>query len=222
MPDLFARAMREIMAIAPDLLVVSGDLVDYPLDAMNDPFLMNEAHGDLVLVAKQLNQVACPKAVVFGNHDHPDVFRRVFGSVSSDQIVHGFRVLSFMDCEGPDHVPIRVDLELYRFIAALNDPATLPQIHVQHYLVWPERNENYPHTYGTGDSLHREMVASGNVRLALSGHYHAGVTPTFSKGVWFAAVPSFAEHPHPYWVYELDGDNLSWTQHEIGAALPNG
>ena len=220
MPDLFARAIEEIAADSPDLFVLSGDLLDYPLDGMDDPFLKDQAEKDLSLIAHLLERLACPKTLVFGNHDHPALFRYAFDSLPMDQEVDGLRVLSFLDAEGPGNVPVREESERRRFADALSDPATPPQIHVQHYLVWPKRNEDYPHTYGAGDSMRRAIIASGNVRLVLSGHYHRGVAPAFDKGVWFATVPAFVEPPHPYWVYDLCGGEFNWTQKELGVSLP--
>ena len=36
-PDLIAEGARHIAVHSPDLVVVTGDLVDYPLDALDDP-----------------------------------------------------------------------------------------------------------------------------------------------------------------------------------------
>jgi predicted MPP superfamily phosphohydrolase len=221
MPELFARAVEEIAGADPDLFVLSGDLLDYPLESMDDPDVKSLAVKDLELVARLMEGLTCTTAVVFGNHDHPDLFRQVFEPLAVDQVVEGLRVLLFLDAEGAGNVPWRQGTEQRRFEDALSDTVMLPQIHVQHYLVWPQRNEDYPHTYGNGESMRRDIVASGVVRLVLSGHYHRGVIPTFNKGVWFATVPAFAESPHPYWLYELSGDQLRWTQHELAGTSPH-
>ena len=93
--------------------------------------------------------------------------------------------------------------------------APYPQIHVQHYIVWPPRNESYPHTYGDGEDMRDAIVANGAVRLVLSGHYHAGVEPFAEANAWFATVPAFCETPHPFWAYDLTGSDLAWTQYEL-------
>ena len=182
---------------------------------MQDPFLQRQATEDLRLIAGILEPLKCPVALVFGNHDHPALFRKVFDRLSQNQMVDSYQVLTFLDSEGSDNVPQREGNEQKRFTDMLSGAAIQPQIHIQHYVVCPEMNEGYPHSYGEGESMHRDIVSSGAVRLVLSGHYHRGIEPFFDKGVWFATVPAFVEFPHPYWVYELSGDSLTWTQHVV-------
>ena len=215
MPELFARAVDRIAALDPDLLVLSGDLLDYPLDAMADPATQAQARLDLALVADLLGRLTCPLAVVYGNHDHPALFHEFFGHLPTDQTAASLRVLSFLDDEGEANVPVRTGSERRRFVDVLDDAGSPPQIHVQHYIVWPEYNEGYPHTYGIGAQMRDAIVGSGLVRLVLSGHFHLGVAPTCDKGVTFATVPAFCEPPHPFWVYDLSGDGVSYTEHVL-------
>ena len=152
-----------------------------------------------------------------GNHDNRELTKHVFGHLPSDQVVAGHRVLCFWDEEGDDdNVPQRLGAERARFEAALADTA-LPQIHVQHYVVWPERNEGYPHTYGDGAQLRQQIVQSGAVKLVLSGHYHIGV-PLFEEGgVHFCTVRGFAEAPHYYNLYQLNGDCITCDYRQLEA-----
>lgn len=208
MPELFAQALQQIRGLAPDLLVITGDLLDYPFDAMDDPATQALARRDLHLIADLLAGMSMPLALVHGNHDHPAIVAEVFGHVPVDQTVGGYRILAFPDDEGPGHVPVRIGDSLARFDAALADHASLPQVHIQHYIVWPERNEGYPHTYGVGAAMHAAILAAGHVRLVLSGHYHLGVPLFCDKGTYFATVPGFTTLPHPFALYDLaaDGD----------------
>jgi len=215
MPERFAWAIDRIVTLQPDFLVLTGDLLDYPLDALADPTTQKQARLDLALIAEMLSRLPCPVAVVYGNHDHPALFREAFGHIPADQVVDGWRVMSFRDEEGEANVPIRTGSERRRFAEVLADAGSLPQIHVQHYIVWPERNEGYPHTYGAAAEMHDAIVASGSVRLVLSGHYHRGVAPLMDKGVTFATVPAFCEAPHPFWVYDVSGDGVRYTEHAL-------
>jgi predicted MPP superfamily phosphohydrolase len=203
MPEYLPTALNQIRALEPDLLVVSGDLLDYPMDELDDPTTQEQGRQDLQLIAGLLADLPFPIALVHGNHDHPALIDEVFGHIPNDQVVKGFRVLTFRDDEGENHVPIRTGKEQERFIAALNDSASPPQIHIQHYIVWPERNEEYPHTYGAGAQMRDAIIASGNVRLVLSGHYHRGVPLFLDKGVWFATARAFTEAPHPFTIYDI-------------------
>lgn len=216
MPQRLAEALAHIQTLSPDLLVVSGDLLDYPMDEMDNAQTQAQALQDLELIAALLNAQPYPYVFVHGNHDHPALIDQVFGNIPNDQIIHdshgnGHRVITFRDDEGENHVPVRVGKEKARYNAALQDVDSLPQIHIQHYVVWPERNEDYPHTYGKGAQMREELIAAGNVALVLSGHYHIGVPLFFDKGVWFATVRGFTEAPHPYNLYEIDGDTI--TEH---------
>jgi DNA repair exonuclease SbcCD nuclease subunit len=210
MPERFAAAINEISREAVDMLIITGDLLDYPLDAMHDPITLAQGEADLRLIAQILEQIDVPIALVHGNHDHPELVQRVFGHLPVDQEVAGHRVLCFFDNEGADHVPLRQGEDQQRFLAALADERSLPQIHVQHYIVWPELNDEYPHTYGQGAEMRDQIVESGRVRLVLSGHYHKGV-PLFQQGqTYFTAVRAFTEEPHPYVIYQIAGDGMGW------------
>jgi 3',5'-cyclic-AMP phosphodiesterase len=209
MPEYFAQAIAQINELAPDLLVLSGDLVDYPLDLLDDPTTQAQGWQDLLIVAESLKRLHCPLSLVYGNHDHPRLTAELFAHVPNDQTCAGFRVLSFNDEEDDNKTPRRIGTERAHFLAALAEggPNATPQIHVQHYVVWPERNEGYAHTYAEGEWMLEQLIASGNARLVLSGHYHVGV-PLFSeKGVYFCTIPAFSEAPHPFHLYNLvDGE----------------
>lgn len=222
MPALLPLALRHLAGLAPDLLVISGDLLDYPLDALDDPAMQDAGRRDLELIAGYLADFPAPLALVHGNHDHPTLIDQVFGHVPADQTLGGYRILAFRDDEGADHVPVRVGESRQRFLAALADTASPPQVHIQHYIVWPEHNEEYPHTYGAGAAMRDAILAAGNVRLVLSGHYHTGVPLFCDKGVYFATVRAFTEAPHPYAVYDLHADGTVTQQTYYAADLTGG
>lgn len=208
-PARFAEALQQIKLHSPDLLVISGDFIDHPFEAWDDSETLEQGRRDLELIASLLEDSPYPLAVVHGNHDHLRIFEQVFGHIPNDQIVGGYRILTFRDDEGANHVPERIGQEQERFLAALSDTSSLPQIHIQHYVVWPERNEGYPHTYGTGEQMREAIINSGKVRLVLSGHYHTGVPLFADNGVWFATARGFTESPHPFHLYDLNEHGAS-------------
>lgn len=208
MPDYFAQALDQINALSPDALVISGDLLDYPFEGMDDPVLQSAGLADLELIADLLAPLAMPKIIIPGNHDHPDLIEHVFPAGDGELTVQDYRILAFRDHEGPSHVPQRVGQERRRFADALADPHSPPQVHVQHYVVWPERNAGYPHTYGQGAAMREAMIASGKVRLVLSGHYHPGIPLFADKGVYFSTVQCFAETPHAFAIYDMGGETV--------------
>lgn len=218
-PQLLERAMLRVREESPDLLVVSGDLLDFPFEGIDSPAVLELAERDLRMMADLLAEAGCPYVIVQGNHDVPHLVRRVFGHIPVDRVIDGYRILCFSDHQASDLYPERLGRERERFLAALADATSLPQVHVQHYLIWPRRNASYPYTYREAGFLLDSIVKSGLVRLVLSGHYHAGVPLTRIGGTFFATVPAFAEAPHPYWIYELEGRQVTYQARQLGEAL---
>lgn len=216
-PGLLEAVLQRLPSLQPDLLVVTGDLVDYPLDALDDPPMQERGRADLREVRALLDRANCPLAVVSGNHDHPQLYLEVFGDLPADFVCAGYRILTFNDAEDAEHVPHRTGEDRTRFHTALEDAASLPQIHVQHFLSWPPMQEDYPYNYPDAANLHAQSAASGRVRLVLNGHYHAGTLPTTVDGVTYAGVPAFCESPHPLWIYDLHTDGI---QHRIETLSP--
>ena len=87
------QAIAAIAAEGPDLLVVSGDLLDYPLDALDDAETQQQGEADLRLLSNLLAEAGAPLALVHGNHDHPALVRKVFGDLSLSRPVAGHQVI---------------------------------------------------------------------------------------------------------------------------------
>ena len=215
MPGLFREALRRIASEKPDLVVVSGDLLDYPAYAVDDTPMRALATQDLRLIRDALQTLDCPHVVLHGNHDVEELVADVFPDAQNDFACGGFRVVTFADNEVDDHCPQRLTNERERFLAATGDPASPPQIHVQHYLIHPDRSAGYPHNYREAESL-REMIAeSGRVRLVLCGHYHGGIAPIEDRGTTYAVAPAFCDPPHRYWVYDVDDRSVTHSERTV-------
>lgn len=211
------QAIAAIAAEGPDLLVVSGDLLDYPLDALDDAETQQQGEADLRLLSNLLAEAGAPLALVHGNHDHPALVRKVFGHLSLSRPVAGHQVICFDDDEDAEHHPRRLGASLQRLHEALAVGENSPlQIHIQHFLVWPWIDGSYPYNYRQAAWMRDQIVESGRVRLVLSGHYHAGV-PLFQLGeTYFATAPAFSEPPYPYWLYEIDEDGVRGEERVLG------
>ena len=220
MPDLIAQAVDQIRSESPDLVAVTGDLVDFPFYGWQDPDVLALGEKDLRLVHELFEPLRCPVAFLFGNHDHPGAFQHVFGEVETDFETAGHRVLSFLDEEVDSHFPRRLGAQRERFLAALSDDDPTPQIHLQHYLIAPERNEGYPHTYLEADSLREALTADPRARLALCGHYHRGEDLFADNGTHFGVAPAFSEPPHPYRIYEIADGAITQTEHKLRSGAP--
>ncbi len=206
---MFSRALQQMAKLKPDLVVVTGDILDYPEYAFDDADMERRALEDLHTVRDLLDTLGCPYVVVHGNHDHPALTAQVFPYTGDESHVSGYRVIPFYDDEVLDHVPQRMGLEREKLNRVLEDDSRDPQIHVQHYLVWPEKREGYPHSYREAVELHHRVVESDRVRLVLSGHYHNGIEPFCERETWFAVAPAFAEAPHCFLVYDLTETHLT-------------
>lgn len=217
MPELLRLALEKIALHRPDLLVVTGDLVDFPFYAMDDPGAIERGRRDLLLIRAILDQAPCPVAYLYGNHDHPASFREVFTDQALDRASSDYRLLIFLDDEARDHTAERLGESRALFEAALADGDPRPQIHLQHYMVFPERNQGYPHSYREATALHTASAASGKVHLCLSGHYHRGEELQLHDGICYATARAFCEAPHPYHVYDLTGDAISAEEYHVAA-----
>ena len=95
-PDLLRRAVERLRAERPDVVILSGDLLDYPLDRMEDPETLPLGRADLVLVRDILEGLDCPRLVLPGNHDPEPLVAEVFASPLEIDVA-GHRVLTFVD-----------------------------------------------------------------------------------------------------------------------------
>ncbi len=212
-PGILAAAAQAGAQRWPDLGVLSGDLVDVPAGEP-DSRLCNMAWDDLQIVAGVLRRTDFPWVVISGNHDFPEQVLRAF-PVAKDWSFCGYRIVSFDDREQYEHVPERLGEERERFQSVLNDASGLPQIHIQHYVIQPRLDAGYPHTYRDGEALADEIASSSRVRLVLSGHYHAGVSPFRQGDTWFSVAPALCVRPFPVMIYDLDDSVLTWERMDI-------
>jgi 3',5'-cyclic AMP phosphodiesterase CpdA len=214
MPEILAQAVARVQRLAPDLGVLSGDLVDVPEGADVCPDIGGLAWQDLQIVHSILERADIPWVVLPGNHDLVEQVRE-FYPCGSDTILAGYRILTFDDRERADHVPERTGAERARLEEAMRATDGLEQIHVQHYVVQPRLDAGYPHTYADGESIVEMLSGSGRVALVLSGHYHPGVTPFLLGKTWYSVAPALCVQPFPLMVYDLDADGLRWQRIEL-------
>lgn len=213
--DLIPEALSQIKEMKPDLVAVTGDLVDFPDYAHHDPEMIALGEKDLHLVRDLFSDMGCPVSYVYGNHDHPASFRKVFADQPLDFDVDGTRVLVFLDDEHDMHVPQRLGPERERLRAALADDDPRPQVHIQHYVIEPQFNEGYPLSYAEAGWLKEQLTADPRVRLSLSGHWHAATSPVTVDDTVFATVRAFGERPHRWRIHDLDEDGFTTTEYQL-------
>lgn len=206
---LFERAIADAVQRGCDVLAVTGDLVDVPdylfdrdRDTRADGELWQLVRLDYRWIREVLDGSGVPWIALPGNHDSHRVMRDEFGPRPYVVDHGGVRFVSFWDRETGDHTPQRILTDRRRFESALLDDTTA-QVHLQHFVITPELNAGYPHTYREGEQLRQRLAEADRTTLVLSGHYHRGVTPEQHGRAWFSVTPALTEAPHPYRIFDL-------------------
>ncbi|QDU33524.1 Calcineurin-like phosphoesterase [Poriferisphaera corsica] len=209
-PSLFAKAVRSAKEHSPDIIVVTGDLLDVP-----DDWISAQANGmlgeeetlaclaDYLYIKDVLDNSELPYMVVAGNHDLPNLLWQIFERFD-DLSLNGFKFIAFHDEETENHMPQRLGLERERFEETLHCVSEMPQVHLQHYVLTPTLHEGYPHSYLDDRTITEKVDESERVILSLSGHYHQGTELLHMKYAYFATGTAFCNQPHAYRIYDVD------------------
>ncbi len=221
MRELFARALSDVVTRGVDAIAVTGDLLDVPdyLLTHDDYYDYDRATWEQEVAADYgwlrdlLEATGLPYLALPGNHDWLAVMARFF---AANQVVElaGHRLVTFWDRDFYAHVPRRFDRERTLMEQALGQDGP-PQIHLQHYVITPELNQGWPHTYLEGEHLRRALADSGKVVLSVSGHYHPGTEAIFDGPCTFTCGPAFAEFPHRYRIYDLHDGAVASECYEL-------
>jgi 3',5'-cyclic-AMP phosphodiesterase len=165
-PSLLERAISEINALEPDVVIVSGDLT-------GDGF-----RQEFQTAREYLDRVECKRLIVVpGNHDSRNVgyvhFEEMFGERSAHVTVDGVAIVAIDSTEPDlDHGTIgrgRYSWIEERFAA---DDSSFLRVFVLHHHLLPVpgtgRERNVVHD--AGDAL--ECLQRADCHLVLSGHKH--------------------------------------------------
>lgn len=212
MPAALDRLAENAKTLAPDALVMTGDLLDVPDEVIagNAPDgraigdWLAEVEADFHMVRDWFDTAGIPYVVVPGNHDHEAIFRRVFPEASPMVDLDGVRFFCFWDELGADRQPRRTGPRRDLFDAALTAPQhDRAQVHIHHYTIEPAIESNgWRYDYVGARDFKRDLEASGRVRAVLSGHYHPG-SLVRDAGVVYSGAPAFCEAPFPFRVYDI-------------------
>lgn len=218
METLLRQLVRRLSEeFKPDLLVVTGDLVDVPFYLI-DQIRLGQARAELVermatdylLVKACLDGASIPYVVLPGNHDYPPALHKAFPDPRISYEFSGLRLASYpFDAEGPNSVPTRNYANYTDQEHGKN-----AQVHLQHYVITPELNEEYPHTYDNADEILARNAESSSL-LSLSGHYHPGAGPAQVKDTTYVVGSAFSDPPHPWYLYDIDLKTGSVQQHRF-------
>ncbi|MFN2615609.1 MAG: metallophosphoesterase [Thermoleophilaceae bacterium] len=164
-PSLLERAIVEVNELAPDLVIVSGDLT---ADGLS---------GEYELAREYLDRIACDRKIVIpGNHDSRNVgyvhFEELFGERRAELHEGGVSIVA-VDSTEPDLDHGVIGRGRYEWIRErFSSQEAFLRIFVLHHHLLPVpgtgRERNVVHD--AGDTL--ECLQGAGVHLVLSGHKH--------------------------------------------------
>lgn len=163
-PSLATRVVDEVNELAPDALVVTGDLTDMGFKP------------EYTVAQRLLSRMQVERMLVLpGNHDARNVgdlhFEEAFGARSRDLAFRGVRIIG-IDSSEPDLDNGRVGRERYRWIEeCFADPDEFKIVAIHHHLLpVPGTGRERNIVYDAGDLL-RVLNGSG-CNMVLCGHKH--------------------------------------------------
>jgi Icc protein len=217
-PELLSAAIEETNELAPDLVVVAGDLT------------MEGYRGEFERCRRFLDELACPNVVVtMGNHDARNVgyrhFEDFFGSrdsVTTVDVAEGRARVVAIDSTKPDLDEGEVGREHYGWLdAALRGWTDGPRIVVIHHhiLAVPGTGRDVNNLRDAGDVM--AILRELEVDLVLTGHRHvpyvwsiSGVRVVHSGTVSTLRVRGTM--PPSYNVIEIDVDEVRIAMRQPG------
>jgi Icc protein len=216
--ELLSAAIRETNELAPDLVVVAGDLT------------MDGYRGEFEACERFLGELACRHVVVaMGNHDARNVgyrhFEDFFGarnSVTTAALSEGRAKVVAIDSTKPDLDEGEVGREHYGWLdAQLRGWTEGPRIVVMHHhiLAVPGTGRDVNNLRDAGDVM--AILRDLEVDLVLSGHRHvpyvwsiSGVRVVHSGTVSTLRVRGTM--PPSYNVIEIDADEVRISMRQPG------
>lgn len=227
LPKLLEALAPRIRDEAPDLVAVTGDLLDVPHALLDGDksydlkTIVQQSLADYALVRRWLEGLGRPWMVLPGNHDYGPAFDVAFGTSPEVMQLGECAVHAFRDWEQAGNQALRIGPSRARFEQLLeNATETSREVHLQHFVVRPHVDYNYPLLYGDSDDIAARVAQAPGRRLLLSGHWHGG-TPMVAIGQAQSAVcPAFCEPPHPYRVFDIAADGaVAMREAELGRSF---
>jgi len=186
--------------IAPDLVLVLGDLVD----AGDTEAGLN----CLRALRPALEQLAAPALVLPGNHDPaPEAFYAVLGRPPAWLDAGGVRFVPFADPDAPEFNAFRPAESLARFAQARAGFAG-PIVSVQHVPLFAPGASDCPYNYTNAEEVLQAMAAC-DAGYAISGHYHEGVNIIHDGGLVSIVNPAFCQAPYRFLEVRFSGSAIA-------------
>lgn len=210
MTEMVPRCLDRLCEQGVDLVLCTGDLIDDPAHPL--------ALEDLRMVRDMFERCKMPTMLIPGNHDpRPDLFYRIVPEPDRGRKDRGLRIsgceviLFHRDaCTEGEEACTRSDDEMAVLEGVCLDAPSGAGMAIiaQHYVVYPDHNEGYPHNYRNDAAIRQLMEQSRRPILSISGHYHPGIPLIEHRGVRYFAGGAFCEAPHPYYVIEIGAGSI--------------
>lgn len=230
LPTLLSALSERIASVAPDLVAITGDLLDVPhalLDLVPGHDLRAISQGalaDYMMVRRWLDSLGRPWMVLPGNHDHGPTFDVVFGSEPVTRRCGHLTVHAFHDWEQAGNQALRIGPPRRHFeqvVAAAREETD--EVHLQHFLVRPHVDYHYPLLYGDADDIAQRVTQAPGRRLLLSGHWHEGTDMVQIGNALMGGCPAFCEPPHRYRVFRIEPSQpIAMQEGSLGVSFAPG
>ena len=208
---MFKKAIQKANKLSPDIVVISGDMVNKPLESEFDVFLS---------IAKNFDTPFYP---ALGNHDVG-----VGGGLTKQIILNKFnKNCDWLSLDNPNYFVIK-DEYIFIFMDGTNDKVITSKgtfsneslqfldrtlsmykdkkaIIVQHFPLLPPFKSS-SHEITNRDEYFNILDKHENVIMVLSGHYH-GSKAVERNNVLYVTTPSMIEYPHAFRYLTVNSDD---------------
>lgn len=215
MAELLPKALARICRQSPDMIVCTGDV----LDVAAGP----GAAQDLRLCKELFDDCGIAYVVLPGNHDPlPDDFYRVFPVPQERILLNNCELISFYEdaCFNGEQSSKRSERSMHVMVDLLIEAKCRREATFlfQHYLIYPEHNEGFPHNYQNDGDIRSIMERSDRRLVSVSGHYHPGIPMTNNGGVSYFAGRAFCEPPYTHYIISTSRGETIIEELELGGA----
>lgn len=216
MAELLPLCLAGMCRESVDMIVCTGDVVDCP----SQP----EVIQDLKFCKKLFDDCCVPYTVLPGNHDPlPDDFYRIFPKPDKKVMLNNCELITFYEdaCFNGEPASRRSKRSLHEMKEFLiqTECSAEATVLLQHYVVYPEHNETYPHNYQNDGEIRNIMERSNRLLFSISGHYHPGIPMTQKNGVSYFAGRAFCEEPYAFYIISFSRNETFIEEREIKEGL---
>ena len=196
LPAILAAMVKKLNCeVKPDLVLIGGDLINFP-DAP-------EAERLTAIIAEILSLLDMPYTVIRGNHDlEQEKFVKFFPFKKVTDIKF-VRIVAFDDAETPGYNAVRSEADL-KAMAEFADWDGI-KLSFQHTPLLPQGKCIY--NYDNAEEIF-EVMLKNNYCGAISGHYHEGIKLFSADKLQFFVQNALCESPFGATLLEISREGI--------------